>query len=646
MSGIYGIYRHDGAPVEALWLDRMRAAMAYYGPQGGGCRIDGSVGMGHLLLEVNPEDPFENQPEPTSRGMVVSAARLDNREALLESFGVSMAEAPEVPDGRLVALAYDRWGEDLCPHLKGDWALAAWDPRERRLFLARDACGNATLYYHHGPGYFAFASSLKALLALPGVAKVPDRLRLAEVLVSWQHDAELTAYEGFRRLVWAHALTVGHDGQVRQWRHWSCEGRELLSYRRDKDYEEAFLEHYTRAVHSCLRTHKPVAATLSGGRDSGSVVALAAPILNEQGRGLRAFTSTPLFPPDGAGTNRSGNEWDLAHATAEMAGPNVQHVPIDAANYGVLASIEHFLDLHDGPSHAAGNQYWFQAIAETTARVGASVLLNGAFGNATVSWTGNGSAALALCQGHLDLAVRLFLRAEPDLWLTLKRQVLKPLIHPGLKAWRRLGDPGVPPWRSYSALNPRLAESLNLEARMRASGHDPSFCFSPLRDLRPLFFAPGWGIAMGFGSELGARHGFAFLDPTTDQALVEFLLRVPDDQFRREGQSSFLLKQAFRDRLPPTVLEGRLKGLQAADLGHRILRELPAVRNCLASLDSLPEARLCLDLPLLHRCLDELITCADPGTSTKAGTILLRGLGVGLFLLRLDSSASISDTDL
>jgi asparagine synthase (glutamine-hydrolysing) len=644
MSGIYGIYRHDGAPVEALWLDRIRAAMANYGPQGGGCRIDGSVGMGHLLLEINPEDTFENQPEATSRGMVVNAARLDNREALLESFGVSIFEAPVVPDGRLVALAYERWGEDLCPHLQGDWALAAWDPRERRLFLARDACGNATLYYHQGPGYFAFASSLKALLALPGVAKVPDRLRLAEMLVSWQHDAELTAYEGFRRLVWAHAMTVVHNGEARQWRHWSCEGRDLLNYRRDEDYEEAFLEHYTRAVRSRLRTQKPVAATLSGGRDSGSVVALAAPILHEQGRELTAYTSTPLFPPDGAGPSQSGNEWNLAHATARIAGSNVQHVPIDAANHGVIESIEHFLDLHEGPSHAAGNQYWLQAIAETTARDGAGVLLNGALGNATVSWSGNGSAALALRQGHLGLAMRLFLKAEPGLWLTLKRQVLKPLIHPGLKAWRRLGDPSGPPWRSYSALNPKLAEELNLEARMRAGGHDPTFHFSPLRDLRPLFFAPAWGIAMGFGSELGARHGFAFLDPTIDQALVEFLLRVPDDQFRRDGQSSSLLRRAFRDRLPPPVLEGHLKGLQAADLGHRILQELPAIRNCLASLDFLPEARCCLDLPLLHSCLEELSTHVDPDSSARAGTILLRGMGVGLFLLRLGRAGGSSMT--
>ena len=97
--------------------------------------------------------------------------------------------------------------------------MAAWDARERRLLLARDAFGNATLYYCEGKGFIAFASSLKALLVLPGVVKEPDWLRLAEVLVSWQHDAELTAYKGFRRLVGAHAMIVAPDGQTRAWRH-------------------------------------------------------------------------------------------------------------------------------------------------------------------------------------------------------------------------------------------------------------------------------------------------------------------------------------------------------------------------------------------------------------------------------------------
>ncbi|HEV2485824.1 MAG TPA: asparagine synthase-related protein [Terracidiphilus sp.] len=640
MSGIYGIYRYDVAPVDPLWLERMKTAMAYYGPDGGDCKVEDRVGLGHLLLEVNPEDAFEKQPVRGERGLVVSAARLDNRDALLEAFDISFAEAAQTTDGKLVSLAFDRWGEKLCSHLQGDWALAGWDERERRLLLARDACGNATLYYYEGKGFIAFASSLKALLALPGVAKEPDRLRLAEVLVSWQHDAELTAYKGFRRLLWAHAMSIGPDGQARTWRHWSPESRELLNWRRDEEYVEAFLEHYTRAVQSCLRTKKSVSAELSGGRDSGSVVAMAAQFLAGQGRGLTAYTSVPCLPPDGASEWELGNEWEMAHATAEMAGANVLHIPIDAANYGVIQGIEHFLEVHDGPCHGAINHYWLQAIMETAYRNGAGVVLNGQRGNATVSWDGNGSALLSLLQGHRATALRLFLHAEPNLWLTMKRQVLKPLLTPGLQALRRLKTPFSEHWQAYSALNIKMAKELDLDGRMKTEGYDPSFTFSPLEDVHLLFFLPAVGIGPGLGAELGARHSLCYLDPTADLSLTEFLLRVPNDQFCRRGQRSFLMKRAFRNRIPNPVLMAQRRGRQASDVGHRILRELPAFRECLNSLDSLPEARDILDIPLLHRCLEDIVAKVDPGTTERADTTLLRGLGVGLFLRRLADSRS------
>jgi asparagine synthase (glutamine-hydrolysing) len=541
-------------------------------------------------------------------------------------------------DGHLVSLAFDRWGNDLCTRIQGDWTLAAWDAAERRLLLAKDACGNANLYYYHGNGFIAFASGLKALLALPGIQKEPDRLRLVEVLVSWQHDAHLTAFKDFRRLVWAQAMSIDSQGQARTWQHWSPDNREVSSFRRDEEYEEAFMELYTRAVRSCIRTQKPVAATLSGGRDSGSVVTLAAPLLASQGRGITAFTSVPNFPPDGAGNRRMGNEWELAHATAVMAGENVRHIPIDAAEYGVLKGIEAILDDHDGPSHAAPNHYWIQAVTDAAAHSGAAVILTGQMGNACVSWQGNGLALGSLLHGYPKTAARLLMHAESNPWLTLKRQVLKPMLWPGIRAYRRLKSTNRRPWQEYSALNPELASEVDLEGRMRAVGHDPTFMFSPLKDRHLLFFSPAWSIGTGIWTETGSRRSITFADPTTNLPLVEFVLRVPDDQFRRRSQSSWLMQRSFRNRLPQSVLNGRAKGLQAADLGHRILRELPAIRQCLDSLDSLPEANEFLDLKRLHRCLENLIAKVDPKTTASAGQVFLRGLGVGIFLRRLAES--------
>jgi asparagine synthase (glutamine-hydrolysing) len=634
MSGIYGIYHYDGAPVSPHWLERMRSAMAYYGPQGGANRIEDSIALGHLRLEISPEDPFEKQPCEGTRGLVVSAARLDNRQELLDAFDIAPGDTAETPDGCLVSLAFDRWGEDVAIRLQGDWAIAGWNRRERRLFLARDAHGSGILYLYEGKGFLAFASSLKALLALPGIVKEPEPLRLAQVLVSWQHDAELTAYKGFRRLVWAQALAIGPDGQSRSWTYWSHLGRDLLNYRRDEDYEEAFLEHYARAVRNCLRTSKRISVMLSGGRDSGSVTALAAPLLAGQGRELVAYTSVPVFPPDGARVNRLGHEWDQAHATAAMAGVNVRHIPIDAAEYGVIEGIEYHLNIHDGPSHAAGNHFWIQAILERAVRDDSGILLTGQMGNGTVSWAGNGSALLHLLAGRPTLAWQTLLHAESNPWLTFKRQIFKPAVTPGRRALRRMRQPGGQPWRAYSALNPDVARQLDLDARMRAAGYDPTFTFSSLADLRPLFFRPAWSIGAGLWSEIGAMHGISILDPTSNLALLEFLLRVPDSQFRRQGRTSSLLRRSFCGRLPEPVLDGRRKGLQSADLGHRVLKQLPVVKQCLDTIDRSPAARDMLDVTRMRKCLEDLTIKVDPANSAAAGSILARGLGVGLFLDR------------
>jgi asparagine synthase (glutamine-hydrolysing) len=185
-----------------------------------------------------------------------------------------------------------------------------------------------------------------------------------------------------------------------------------------------------------------------------------------------------------------------------------------------------------------------------------------------------------------------------------------------------------------------MALELDIDGRMRAGGHDPTFSGSLMDDTRRRLLQPAFSIGPGIMAEAGAKHGISILDPTANISLIEFLLSVPDEQFRRRGQSSWLFQRAFRESLPEPVVQGRRKGLQASDVGHRILRELPAFRQCLDSLDPVPEAREILDLQLMRGCLEDLVAKIDPGTTARAGMILLRGLGVGLFLRHLADSRS------
>jgi hypothetical protein len=92
--------------------------------------------------------------------------------------------------------------------------------------------------------------------------------------------------------------------------------------------------------------------------------------------------------------------------------------------------------------------------------------------------------------------------------------------------------------------------------------------------------------------------------------------------------------------MPEPVLAQKRKGLQAADIGHRIAKELPAFRECLDSLESVPYVQEALDLPLLNSCLARIAAKVDPETTSLALTTFVRGVGVGLFLKRFSESRS------
>jgi asparagine synthase (glutamine-hydrolysing) len=229
--------------------------------------------------------------------------------------------------------------------------------------------------------------------------------------------------------------------------------------------------------------------------------------------------------------------------------------------------------------------------------------------------------------------MQLLLHAESSPWRTFKRQMLKPLLLPGWLLLTRYKSVGA--WRDFSAINPRMAAHLDLDSRMREAGHDPTYRYFAIEDARPMFFGPAHNIATSISSEMSAGHGVSCVDPTANLSLTEFLLRVPDSQFRRNGRGCSLLRRSLRDRLPEQVMDRRLHGVQSADIGHRVLDELPAIQRALDSISSQPAANEFLDVPYMKRTVEDLMAKVDPDTTDRAVTVLLRGLDVGLFLLRM-----------
>ncbi len=645
MSGIFGLLHRDGRPMAPERLAPMREAMAYWGPDGSRVVCEGEAGLGQLLLHNTPESLHERLPAQTADGLLFTAgARLDNRDALCDALEIPTGERAALPDGALILRAYRQWDTACVDRLLGDWAFAVWDPRRRRLLLARDQHGNTALYSYATPRLFAFASCLTGLLALPEVPRRPDRLRIVQVLTSWPGDGVATCYADLKRLPPAHTLIVTPETTAMH-RYWRLEDTPERRLGSDDDYLEAFLEHYTEAVRSRLRSHRAIGTTLSGGIDSSSVTALAARELARDGRRLPAFSSVPLYDVDGlTPPSRFGDETPFIEATRQWVGTlDVTYIRAEAVS--PLAGIDRALALHDGPS-GAGNQFWALALLGAARDRDLGTLLTGQVGNATVSWTGQAPGLLhANLHGEwhtLRTALRTRARVH-GVWATIRSQVVGPLL-PGVRRWYQRRRAGRDPWRRYSAVNPQLARALDLTRLMIEHGHDPTFTApDDPREARCRLLHPGRSIIGALWHEIGAGFGMEVRDPTADTRLMAFCLSVPNRHYARHGGDRLLLRQGLDGLLPREVLWNRRRGRLAADVGRRVLAQAAGLEVALARLERSALAREYLDLPKMRGVFERLQTTVDQTVTREVGMILLRGLMVGRFLERFDAGDTAHD---
>jgi asparagine synthase (glutamine-hydrolysing) len=643
MSAVLGIFNLDNKPVGGDMLEKMMKPMAYWGPDGRGTWNRGPVGFGHLMLHNTPESLHEKLPlkSKCSNYVLVSRARLDNREELLKTFNISPGEQRVTPDSTLILEAYKKWGTECPHHLLGDWVFALWDAGEQKLFIARDHHGLTGLYYFHGPKFFAFSSGLKGLLALPGIPRRLNEIRIAQILTAWAQHGAPTVYEGIYRLPPAHTITIKQE-TVKVKRYWYLEDTPRLRLKSDEEYVEAFLEIYSEAVHCRLRSARPVGITLSGGLDSGSAAALAAGELAKKGRPLLAFSSAPLYDVSGTLPEQRFDEPPYIKATAGYVG-NIDLTFSRSEHITPLQGLEQGLALHDEPVHAASNQYWILSLWEAARGRGVGTMLTGAGGNNTISWHGTGYLAQLARDMHWKTLYREF-RAWRKLTPTplvraIKEQILKPLTPLVIKKWRRRLRGGNQPWENYSAINVDFAHRINITKEMDKQGHDPTF--SPVANSRRLRYTgikPGRSMVGCRLQQTGSGFALDIRDPTMDRRVIEFCLAIPDHQYVREGNGRFLIRRAMEGMLPPGVLHNRQRGLQATDIGIRLRKCARQIKAELQRIEN--ESRLAREFLDIKKMWDVLINLEhqiSPATLHSARTILLRGLMTGLFLVGYES---------
>jgi len=635
MSAIFGVFNLDGKPIAGNVLVQMLKPMAYWGGDGNGIWKKGAIGLGHLMLHNTPESLYETLPiKSRSRNYVITAnARIDNRKELLKLFNIPASEYSQTPDSILILEAYKKWGEKCSQHLLGDWAFAIWDDEQKKLVIARDHQGLTGLYYYHHQGFFAFSSCVKGLLAVPEISVDINELYLAQGLITWPPAGEDTIYKGIFRLPPAHQISISQN-KINIQRYWYLEHTPKILLSSDKEYEEAFMEIYTEAVHCRLRSAKPIGISLSGGLDSGSVAALAAQKLKKTDQCLQAFCAASL---DDASKLLAKNRFEdapYAKLTADYIG-NIDLSIVKSEQITPLQGIERGLELHDEPVHAVANQFWMQSIFKQCSNSGIGTILTGGEGNSTVSWHGSGYLAqLARQMRWITLQRELMTRKDINstlLQTEIKTKVIWPLLPSSLKnSYRKFKG------RQYSfahtGININFANRLNLIKQMAQQGFDPGFGISAdCKKMRYQLIKPGKSLLGCRMMQSVSGFGLNIRDPTMDKRLIEYCLSIPDDQYLREGQDRYLIRRTMQGYLPTEVLLNTKRGLQSTDIEMRMRNDVQQLKLVFSNIENNFLAKEYLDLKKLRLALNNV---EKKTPLTMPATSFLRGIMTGLFLLR------------
>jgi len=273
MCGICGKYTTDqaGRPDGDL-LRKMAGAMIHRGPDEEGFFCEGPIGLGHRRLSIidlaTGRQPMANEDETV---WLICNGEIYNHRELREDLEKKGHRFKTRSDSEVILHLYEDCGEGCLQRLRGMFAFAVWDSRRRRLFLARDRAGQKPLVYAQTREGLVFASEIRALLEDESVSRELDFESLNDYLTYLYIPAPRTIFKQIRKLPAAHYL-VAENGEVAVRRYWR------LTYANKLKMDEAdclaeLRRLFEEAVKIRLMSEVPLGALLSGGIDSGAVVA-------------------------------------------------------------------------------------------------------------------------------------------------------------------------------------------------------------------------------------------------------------------------------------------------------------------------------------------------------------------------------------
>ncbi|HEY1789396.1 MAG TPA: asparagine synthase (glutamine-hydrolyzing) [Verrucomicrobiae bacterium] len=335
MCGICGQLRLDGdQPVDAETIQRMARTMFHRGPDDSGYFYDGPLGFGFRRLSIiDLAGGHQPMSDAGKTVWVVFNGEIYNYKELKAELAGHGHIFQTSSDTEVIIHGYKQWGAKVFDHLNGMFGTAIWDVKRKRLIVARDPMGIKLIYYRIADGRLSFGSEIRPVLAAGDSRPEVDPVALNLFLRFRYTPSPLTIFQGVRKLAPGTMLVV-ENGNCREERWYDFRPEPFSNPPDDRDATEELFELYRAAVKRHLLADVPVGVLLSGGLDSGLLLAL----MNEHGRDWPAYTI-------GYGETFADDELVDAAETASLLGARHVQVRLDREEFEKsLPDIVRFLE--------------------------------------------------------------------------------------------------------------------------------------------------------------------------------------------------------------------------------------------------------------------------------------------------------------
>ncbi|PYX48219.1 MAG: asparagine synthase (glutamine-hydrolyzing) [Acidobacteria bacterium] len=277
MCGIAGIVTNETGGVDTATIHRMCQTIVHRGPDDEGIFVKDGVGLGMRRLSIidlaGGHQPVFNEDRNV---WIVYNGEIYNFKQLRQELEARGHRFASNTDTEAIVHLYEDMGADCVQKLRGMFAFAIYDERERKLLLARDRLGKKPLHYAFSKGRLLFGSEIKSILEVaPELASPINSEALAQYLYFGYIPDPLTAFTSIQKLPPGHILEF-QNGEIRTRQYWDLPQFATHAPASEEECLEELEHKLAEAVRIRLISDVPLGALLSGGTDSSTVVALMA----------------------------------------------------------------------------------------------------------------------------------------------------------------------------------------------------------------------------------------------------------------------------------------------------------------------------------------------------------------------------------